>query len=45
MDNSPKLSPVEQALAELNGNLAQSRSQSKDNVTVCLLYTSDAADE
>ena len=34
MENSPKFSPVEQALAELNGNLAQSRSQSKDNVTV-----------
>ncbi|MCP1388667.1 excisionase family DNA-binding protein [Corynebacterium sp. TA-R-1] len=34
MDNNTQLSPVEQALAELNGNLASARSQASSEVSV-----------
>ncbi|UIZ92097.1 excisionase family DNA-binding protein [Corynebacterium sp. CNCTC7651] len=34
MDNKSALSPVEQALAELNGNLANARAESRADVTV-----------
>ena len=34
MDQDEKLSPVEQALADLNGNLSRARTHSEDSVTL-----------